>query len=161
MAAATLESTMHLYVERTYPVAVAALTTAAWASLCKVPTESLHDLFATSVSLAAIVVGFLATAMSIVLAAPDSRVMKQLRESGYVHDLVWYLREPFVIGLVLAALSLSGYLISPTAAKANLFVGALVFFSTLMLAGLFRISMVFMHYLKAAAFSQAGYSTPR
>jgi hypothetical protein len=138
-----------LFVERWYPTGVAGGVTVAWTYCCPAAPDNMHDIFATSVGLAAIVVGFLATAMSIVLAAPDSKIMQELRSSGYIGELIWYLREPFLVGLALAAVALAGYFISADVAKKPAFVGALVFLSTLLIAGLFRIAMVFMHFLKA------------
>ena len=140
---------MKLFVERWYPTGLAVGVTFAWRRWCPTTPDNMHDIFATSVGLAAIVVGFLATAMSIVLAAPDSKIMQELRASGYIGELIWYLREPFLVGLALTFVALSGYFISADAGKQAGFVGTIVFLSSQMIAGLFRIAMVFMHFLRA------------
>ena len=143
-----------LRVERWYLFFLGAAVTGAWAHWCAPPKDGLHDLFATAVSFAAIVVGFLAIAMSIVLAAPDSPIMRGLRGSGYIDDLVRYLREPFMIGLAVGALCLAGYY-ATEASKSQWFLGALVYLLSMLLAGLFRIAMVFMNFLKSPPFQQS------
>ena len=137
-----------LKVERWYPFFLGAVVTGAWAHWCAPPKEGIHDLFATAVSFAAIVVGFLATAMSIVLAAPDSPIMRQLRSSGYIVELVRYLREPFMVGLAVGSLCLAGYYTSDAVSRSQWFLGSLVFLLTMLMAGLLRIAMVFMSFLK-------------
>lgn len=139
---------MKLWIERCYPIGLSIGAALAWLTWCRGPINGPHDLLATAVTLSSIVVGFLATAMSIVLAAPDSSLMKDLRSSGYVHDLVHYLREPFIVGLALAAFSLSGYVVSEDAAKGDLYVGVIIWLAAWMLGGLLRIAIVLMHFLK-------------
>ena len=141
-----------LKVERWYPFGIGAIATILWAHWCLLPpaADNIHDLFATEVSFAAIVVGFLATAMSIVLAAPDSAVMRQLRASNYIDDLVRYLKEPFIVGLAVAAVCLVGYF-EARVSRAPVFLGTLVFLTAMLVAGLCRIALVFMRFLKATA----------
>jgi hypothetical protein len=122
-----------------------------WKSLAPVPLDSPRDLLGTLVSLASIVVGFLATAMSIIVAAPDSALIRDLRSSGYINDLIWYLKEPFLAGIALAAIGIAGYFLTPALLKSPIFLGGVVFLTSWLLAALCRVALVFMNFLRASA----------
>lgn len=139
---------MRLWIERWYPLGLSLLTVSAWSRWCSGPISGPHDLLSTAITLSSIVVGFLATAMSIVLAAPDSSLMRDLRNSGYIVELIRYLRQPFIVGLALAAFALSGYVVQEDVAKGDLYVGVVIWLAAWMLGGLLRIAIVLMHFLK-------------
>lgn len=147
---------MALLWERLYPLLIAIAAAAVWWA-CGQPfpkTEdgATRDLFATAMSLASITVGFLATAMSIVIAAPDGALMRQLRTSSYLDDLVRYLREPFQVGLLVAGLSLLGFFTTSAPLDSLRWLNLLfVFCATLLLSTLFRIGSIFVTFMRAIA----------
>lgn len=149
-----------LWVERWYPAAIAGVATALWLPLGCVINQP-HDVFNAAITLASIVVGFLATAMSIVLAS-DSKVMQDLRTSGYIADLVRYLREPFGTGLVLAGVALLGYFMPDDASKHRALAGTLLFLSVALCLGLLRIGNIMLKFLRypPAAATPVGPATP-
>ncbi|MDR7295473.1 hypothetical protein J2X16_000794 [Pelomonas aquatica] len=136
---------MNLFIERWYPLASGMAAALCWWWLC-VPfpaPEAARDLYATTMSFAAISVGFLATAMSIIVAAPDSPLVRQLAQSGYLKDLVRYLREPFIVGILVAALCLSGFVLPVDPAKYWAFGTVWAALTVAMLLGLARIGFIF------------------
>lgn len=141
-----------IWIERGYPFLVGLGCALLWYKLCGGAADSQRDLLGTLVSLSSIVVGFLATAMSIVVSAPDSSLIRELRTSGYSNDLIWYLKEPFSVGIVLVAVSILGYFLSTQELKSAVYVGALVGLTAWLLASLTRIGFVFMAFMRASAF---------
>lgn len=145
---------MGLFFERWYPTTVGILVTVAWWAVGHplLGKEEARDLYATSMSLASITVGFLATAMSIVAASPENSLIRQLKESRYMEDLIRYLREPFSVGLFFAALSLVGFFCNGLSGHAaNAFGAIWVASAGSLLASMYRIGMVFVRFLKASA----------
>lgn len=136
--------------ERWYPLGGALVLLCAWASfeMGMPASDAMRDLFATTMSLAAITVGFLATAMSIVVAAPESQLIKQLSQSGYLKDLVRYLREPFVVGIVIAALCMAGFVLPDTVTHHGAFGSTWAFLGTWLLLGLLRVGGIFVKVIE-------------
>ncbi|RYG28568.1 MAG: hypothetical protein EON93_18365 [Burkholderiales bacterium] len=139
-----------LWIERWYPIAVACVAAAVWHSLeAKLPgADAIRDLYATTMGFAAITVGFLATAMSIVIAAPDSPLVRDLSESGYLSDLVRYLREPFLVGLAVAALCLLGFVVPATVTESTWFSSFWALCTVWLIGGLFRIGVIFVRVIE-------------
>ncbi len=139
-----------LYLERWYPAAGAILASAAWGAL-EFPfpePDAARDLYATTMGFAAITVGFLATAMSIVVAAPDSPLVRDLAASGYLKDLVRYLREPFMVGLCLAGLCLLGFVVSKEVAGGPLFGCYWAGFAAWLVLSLYRVGAIFVRIIE-------------
>ena len=147
-----------LLVERWYPSCLGAVAALAWYGLDLPAPENPRELLSTLVSLASIVVGFLATAISIVVAAPEGPLIRQIRDSGYVEDLARYLREPFLFGIALVLACIAGYLMTKDALGARALTAALLWLAASLLIGLLRISMVFVKYLRADAFQRGSSS---
>ena len=141
-----------LFREHWYPLVGGLLVAAAWCFLhVEFPApDPARDLYATTVSLASITVGFLATAMSIVVSTPDGPLVKKLASSGYLKDLIRYLREPFLVGLLVCAICLVGFVlpekVTQTAAFGATWSGATAW----MLLGLVRIGVIFVRLLSYA-----------
>lgn len=76
------------------------------------PTEP--GLLGASITGGAIIFGFLSTAM-ILLLSLENRRMTQVRGSGYLIDLVSYLREAIYVALFFVGLNLAGYFIAQPA----------------------------------------------
>jgi hypothetical protein len=140
-----------LVFERWYPSSLGFILALVWFFLGLPPPENPRELLGTLVSLASIVVGFLATAMSIIVAAPEGPLIRQVRESGYVEDLARYLREPFLFGTALVVASVSGYFMTKEVLGSTYFMAALLWLAISLMFGLIRISLVFIKYLRADA----------
>lgn len=155
-----------LFRERWYPCFLGAVLSLGWYFLGLPSPESPRELLSTLVGLASIAVGFLATAMSIVVAAPEGPLLKQLRDSGYIEDLIRYLREPFAFGIGLVIACIAGYFLPKDSVSHPAFVATLIWLAATLLAGLFRISIVFMQFLRASVLQrksreQGSYRAPR
>lgn len=139
-----------LRLERWYPFIGAGIAAATWSyfglSLC--PPLAVHDIFANTLSIAAITVGFLATAMSIVVAAPDSPLIRELARSNYLSDLVRYLKEPFLVGIAIASFCLAGFVATESVTSHVAFGATWAFLAVWMLLGLFRIGTLFVRLIE-------------
>lgn len=96
---------MNATVERWYPFVGGALVGVAL-SLSGV-IKNLHDgptqtLMGHGINVAAIAVGFLATAQSVLVSIERSRVVELMRESGYYEDLLDYLLDSVKLWFVVA-----------------------------------------------------------
>lgn len=150
-----------LFRERWYPTAVAAVVCVVWWWGGKPwpPADAVRDLLATSMSLASITVGFLATAMSIIAASPDNSLLRQLRQSNYMDDLMRYLHEPFVVGIFFAALSLVGFFCSTfTGLAADVIATLWILCAASLLVSMQRIGSIFVKFLRASAKSSPSLS---
>ena len=88
--------------------------------LCRWPpaisSRDFTQMTSTVVSVAAIVIGFVATLMTIVVALGETRALKFIKNAGRYGQLLHYIRVPITAGFLLAALSLlfAMQIISPT-----------------------------------------------
>ena len=96
-------------VEAAYPLAVGVLFGAAW--WCAGPALPIDEkeFLAAAISLGAVLTGFIATAKAILATLPSESVMRQLRASGYVNDLVDYLAQALYGCLLFSVISLAGF----------------------------------------------------
>jgi hypothetical protein len=93
--------------ERTYPwVLGGAVAAAVVIAHPAIAPRALEQLAGTSVSVAAIIIGFIATMMTLLVALGETRSIKFLREAGRYDELLLYLRTPMEAAFVLAAVSL-------------------------------------------------------
>lgn len=138
-----------LFRERWYPFvgAVAAAVLWCYLDLAMPSADARRDLYATSMSFAAITVGFLATAMSIVISAPDSPLVRQLAKSGYLSDLIRYLKEPFLVGILIAALCLIGFILPDEKTAHRAFGAIWASLAVWVLLGLFRMGTIFVQIM--------------
>jgi len=100
-----------LFVERYYPYAAALLGAGAWYCLGRPFPEDASSFLTAALGFAGTLAGFLATAQAILMALPSESVMGQLKSSGYIDDLVRYLREAFYGLMGFAILNLCGFFI--------------------------------------------------
>lgn len=104
-----------LAAERIYPYVVGAVSAVAWLGFDGPFPEHTKEFLAASISFAAILTGFIATAQSILMALPSESIMGQLRRSGYIADIVAYMREA-ILGLMMFALvNVVGFFFDPSA----------------------------------------------
>jgi hypothetical protein len=72
----------------TLPVAVAA-----WRHPLVIPARYHADVVGSSLTMAAIFLGFLSTSLSILISYKETRLVRELRDSGAMNLLVLYLRQ--------------------------------------------------------------------
>lgn len=102
-----------LALERWWPYALTAIGTALWYwPLNAAFPANATDLMLATGPTAAVLVGFVATVMAIVLTITGSPVFRALRKAGYHHDLFRYLFEAALWGMVFLSLSLIGFFVS-------------------------------------------------
>lgn len=103
---------MSLTFERWYPLFFAVAATLSALMLdAGFPAEDSYraGLLSAAISAAAIFVGFVATAKSILMALPPGGIRKQLHDSRYIDDLASYLNQAMVSNLIFCALNVAGF----------------------------------------------------
>ncbi|QBP10459.1 hypothetical protein [Cupriavidus metallidurans] len=98
-----------LLLERYYPYFLAGVGTLAWYKFGQVFAVDAQSFLSAALGLSGTILGFLATAQSILMALPSDSVMGQLKRSGYIDDLVRYLRESLYVLAAYAAWNLYGF----------------------------------------------------
>lgn len=98
---------MGRWFERYFPLILALIAPAVYFGVWKLfshspSTDGIGKLTEGILSLAGILVGFLATAQALLYALPDRRAIKFLREAGALSDLVTYLFTDIIVWLVTA-----------------------------------------------------------
>jgi hypothetical protein len=105
--------------ERRYPLVGGGLVALGYLLMYKkldfVSRDALTNLFTAMVTVAAIAVGFLATAQSILFSLESKRVTHFLKEAGVFRSLVDYLMDAIHLSFALAALSAFALLVDPKA----------------------------------------------
>lgn len=104
---------MGLTIERYHPIALAAAAAIAWAILSErfaltMPRDE-KEFLAAALGLGAVLTGFIATAQAILMALPSDSVMRQLRTSGYLEDLVEYIGRALLGGFAFCVINLAGF----------------------------------------------------
>jgi hypothetical protein len=97
------------FFERWYPHAFSVIS---GMGVCLIPIKLPADekeFLTAAISIGAILMGFIATAMAILAALPSDSVMGRLRSSGYIDDLVTYLGESLYGCLFFCVYSLIGF----------------------------------------------------
>ncbi|MFK7089320.1 hypothetical protein AAFM71_10945 [Chromobacterium violaceum] len=101
---------MTLFWERRFPEVLSFIFAAVFYNFpVQFPAE-VKDILAASISFGAITAGFIATAISILMALPSDSVMARIKSSGYVNDLVSYLRKAFYSSLLYSLFCLASFL---------------------------------------------------
>lgn len=72
-----------------------------------------EGVLSSSLTLGAILTGFLATAKAIIMTL-DSPIMQRLRETDYIHDIVSYLSQAIWLSFSFCILTLVGFFIDQT-----------------------------------------------
>ena len=95
--------------EKYYPYIFAICGVVAWYFLGQPFPKDVKEFFGAALGLSGTLVGFLATAQSILMALPSDSVMGALKRSGYIDPLTRYMREAFYSLGVFAILNLGGF----------------------------------------------------
>lgn len=103
---------MSQVVERWWPYVLAALALAVWFWGLQAPFPSPSDaLLGASGGASAVLVGFLATAKTVILSVSNAEVFKRLK-AGKFHGLIFnYLFESITIGMVFLLVSMVGFFV--------------------------------------------------
>ncbi|WP_227104528.1 hypothetical protein [Chromobacterium rhizoryzae] len=101
---------MSLAWERFYPFVLSFVLTAVyWRYPLPFP-DDVKDLLSASLSFGAITAGFIATAIAILMALPNDSIMASIKSSGFVEDLIRYLRQAFYSSLLFSLFCLVSFL---------------------------------------------------
>lgn len=76
----------------------------------ELPGDTKKELLSATISVSAILAGFLGTAKAILMGLPQDGLPKKLRDSGYIGELARYLAEALHANLVLCVVSIGGFL---------------------------------------------------
>jgi O-antigen/teichoic acid export membrane protein len=83
-----------LLLEKSYPLLLATVSAAAaYYFDITFPKDEWKEFLSAALSLGAILTGFIATAKAILASMPSDSVMGQLRSTGYIYELVSYLKQ--------------------------------------------------------------------
>jgi len=144
---------MRRYFGRWWPYIVAVLVTCVWRATAKdtFPTD-FGGLMAASSTVAAVLIGFLATAKAFMLGMSDSSVYKSLKNGGYTIDLFARLSDGLFGGVTLLVTSIVGFFVLGDAKQPPLdwFTSAWVYFASLAVLVFYRMASILFRLLKLA-----------
>lgn len=103
------------FTERYVPYLVALpVTVVAWNQPPVIPKDYHADVIGSSLTMAAIFLGFMATSLSILISIKETRVACALRENGAMQQLVSYLRQAILWTLLWLIASFLLYFLQPS-----------------------------------------------
>lgn len=100
-----------LFTERYYPYITAGCAAGIYYYLSPTAPEKCSDIYNASLAFGAIVAGFMATSLSIILSLKGSSVLVYLYESKYIKDLVAYLAASVWVPILFCIINMAGYFI--------------------------------------------------
>ena len=100
-----------IYLERFAPYLLGFAAILIWQLDIALPLGD--GILGSSLTLGAILTGFLATAKAIIMTL-DSPIMQRLRETNYIHDIVSYLSQAIWLSFSFCILTLIGFFIDQT-----------------------------------------------
>lgn len=103
---------MNLTFERWYPYLAGALAALAWWLVEPGFHAGSSDILSASLTVGSILTGFLATSKAILLSLSDTAIMKDLKRSKYLRDLVSYLAQAIFFSFGYAVISLVGFFLN-------------------------------------------------
>lgn len=103
-----------LLFEKTVPYVAALVAALAWWQL-DVSLPNGTPILSSSLTLGAILTGFLATAKAIVMTL-DSPIMQRIRETTYVNDLVSYLGQAIWLSFAFCVVAMVGFFVETSSA---------------------------------------------
>lgn len=115
---------MKLLFEKLYPYIIAAIVTVLWYRL-GIHLPSSDSLLSSTLTVSGIFVGFLATSKAILLSM-NSAIIQDLKDSGYINDLVSYIGQAIWLNLTFCVVTVFGYFINQTSSIYSLIWIALV-----------------------------------
>jgi hypothetical protein len=133
--------------EKRYPYFGSLLAVGIWWWLGKPFPTDVKEFLAAALTFAAILTGFLATAQAILMALPAESVMGQIKSSGYIDELIRYMREAFIGMLLFAIINLIGFFFD-TRHLPSMFAPFWVFFAALSLFAFSRVTSIVERLMK-------------
>lgn len=103
---------MNLDWERLYPYLAGAVAALAWWVFTPEFHADKSDVLSASLTVGSILTGFLATSKAILLSLNDTPIMRDLRRSNYIADLVSYLAQAILFSFGYAVISLVGFFLN-------------------------------------------------
>lgn len=133
--------TMSQAIERIWPYAAAIAVLAFWWIVLQAPFPPNPDgLLAASGGASAVLVGFLATAKTVILAITGARVFQKLKAGGFTKLIFAYLYEAIFAGVAFLVVSVIGFFIEDHAGNRLLFSAVWVFMGAVALMLYVRIT---------------------
>jgi hypothetical protein len=141
---------MGLRSEKVYPLVIASVGAAvAWWYSFALPPGGEKEFLAAALSLGAVLTGFIATAQAILMALPSDSVMGRIRSSGYLNELVSYISQALVGGLLFCFISLLGfYVLDAEADFKRLFAGTWMWSSLFCGVTFYRVTTIMMRIMR-------------
>lgn len=134
---------MKLLFEKLYPYIIATIATYLWYEL-GISLPSSDSILSSTLTVSGIFVGFLATSKAILLSM-DSSIIQDLKNSGYINDLVSYIGQAIWLNLAFCVLTVVGYFIDQTCISYSLSWIALV---TCSLVSFIRVTDIMLKIFK-------------
>ena len=143
---------MSKYWEKYYPLVIAIITTILtfYFKLIIDPQKSnIANVLSAIINMSAIIIGFLAAMISVVIAISDSKIMQDIKNFKKSNDLNWYLFFPIILGFIVAIGTTLCFMMQ----NINCYVVRIislfwVFFVTLFFASTFRVTSLLYQILK-------------
>lgn len=140
--------TMYLSLEKYGPIVFSVSTTICWLLLCAPFPKDPSNILMSSISVGAIVTGFLSTTEGILLTInPKSTMVTKLYESGHFKSIVSYLSSTIRVGIFFSITSLFS-LMDESIAKVLWFQIIWVFLASFLLSSFYRIAEIIIKILK-------------
>jgi len=103
---------MNRTTERLYPFVIGIAAGTAWYLLkIEFPQGKADTILSSTLTFGAILTGFIATAKTILMSLKGSRLFRTLVSSGYIKDLVSFLRDSIITSLLFCIASFVGFFI--------------------------------------------------
>jgi len=133
--------------DRVYPYLVAVAATMLWHSLDISFPQNPSNILSATLTLAAILTGFLATAKAILMGLRGTELLKALHQSGYIDDLITYLAEAFWFCFTLSIWVLVGFFVT----MSDIYELLWILLSTLAATTYIRVSNIMLKALRHVA----------
>lgn len=134
---------MKLLFEKLYPYIIAMIATFLWYKLdIKLPSGD--SILSSTLTVSGIFVGFLATSKAILLSM-ESDIIRDLKDSGYINELVSYIAQAIWLNLAFCVLTVVGYFIDQASQCYSLVWIALV---TMSLVSFIRVTDIMLKIFK-------------
>jgi len=106
---------MGLIFEHFYPFIGGVIAFFLWQYLpMAFPSDSYKELLSSSLTVGAILTGFLTTSKTILISLHGTKVIKRIRETGYISDLIRYLAQAIWICFSFCIITLAGFFLGKT-----------------------------------------------
>ncbi|MFU2018918.1 hypothetical protein ACM6Q7_28615 [Peribacillus butanolivorans] len=110
--------------------------------------KNILPILSSTVSITSIIIGFLATMVSVLISLTNTKVMERIRNAEANETLSWYIKEAIIIGLIFAVYSLILHMFDGYKGKvSNLLLAFYVLFLTYFISATYRIFHIILNIL--------------